>query len=70
MTYEMFARHMKECGFSVLNHEVHLNDVEQVVIRGLEDDFELAACHRSTDGKTLILDVGRPITARGLEDMP
>lgn len=63
MTWEMFMRHMAECNVMVFDNPV----IERVVIRGLEDDFELAAVHRSPDGKTLILDLGQAITARGLE---
>ena len=61
MTWTMFERHMRECSVAVRNIEFPAYDVQQVVIRTEHGDHELAACHRSTDGKTLILDLGQPV---------
>ena len=55
MNWPMFVRHLSECEVVLYCSSIK---PDQIVIRCADGDHELAACHRSRDGKTLVLDLG------------
>ena len=57
MSWHRFRRHMQECDVDLVVDAAPV----QVVIRTEHGDCDVAAVHRSTDGTTLIIDLGHPI---------
>ena len=58
LTIDEFTTQLSQCGIHILSAK-KLD--YQVVIRGEQGDFGLAAVHRDRDGTTLILDIGRKL---------
>jgi hypothetical protein len=58
LTFAEFHAQLWDCRIGIVEQSLGA-PIQQVVIRGLDGDYCLAACHREWD--TLVLDLGQPI---------